>query len=145
MDSHQMIWNEKVAGKVIKNLEKRRMEGSYASTTAQAKEEVLSMIPNGAAVYRGGSMTAVGLGLWEAIAEIPKVRLIDPFKPEERWEREDVRMKGIDLEQPLFLFVDDGKTFVQYSYALQWKGSPQDKNAKVEIPEWTIYQIYSSE
>ena len=59
MDSHQMIWNEKVAGKVIKNLEKRRMEGSYASTSAQAKEEVLSMIPNGATVYRCGSMTAV--------------------------------------------------------------------------------------
>ena len=36
MDSHQMDWNEKVADKVIKNLEKRRMEGSYVSTSAQA-------------------------------------------------------------------------------------------------------------
>ena len=99
MDSHQMIWNEKVAGKVIKNLEKRRMEGSYASTTAQAKEEVLSMIPNGAAVYRGGSMTAVGMGLWEAVAEIAEVKLLDPFKPGlSKEENFELRCQGLTAD-----------------------------------------------
>jgi hypothetical protein len=81
MDSHQMVWNEKVAENIIKQLKKRRMEGSYAPSATQAKEEILSMIPQGASVYRCGSMTTVGMGLWEAIAEIPGVRLIDPFKP----------------------------------------------------------------
>lgn len=81
MDSHQVVWNEKVAGKIIKQLEKRRMEGSYAPSAAQAKEEILAMIPQGATVYRCGSMTAVDMGLWEAIAEIPGVQLLDPFKP----------------------------------------------------------------
>lgn len=66
---------------------------------------------------------------------------IDPFNPEERWEREEARMRGIDLEKPLFLSVDGGKSFIQYSYALQWKGSPPEKRAEREIPEWTIYQI----
>jgi len=47
MDENQVVWNEKVAEKIIKNLEKRRMEGSYAATAAQAKDEVLQMISPG--------------------------------------------------------------------------------------------------
>ena len=37
MDENQVVWNEKIAEKLIKELEKRRMEGSYAVTAAQAK------------------------------------------------------------------------------------------------------------
>jgi hypothetical protein len=82
MDEHQANWNEKVAPKIIKNLEKRRMEGSYAPTAAQAKDEVIAMIHRGATVFRCGSMSAVGAGLWEAIAALPEVKLIDPYPPE---------------------------------------------------------------
>jgi hypothetical protein len=87
MDENQVIWNEKVADKLIKNLEKRRMEGSYAATAAQARDEVINMITPGSSVFRCGSMTAVKSGLWESIAELPDVKLIDPYeagiKPEE--------------------------------------------------------------
>ena len=55
MDQHQSVWNEKVAAKVIQNLEKRRMAGSYAATATQAKEEIIAMIPQGASVYRCSS------------------------------------------------------------------------------------------
>ena len=82
MDAHQVDWNEKVAPKIIKHLEKRRMEGSYAATAAQAKDEVIAEIPRGATVFRCGSMTAGGMGLWEAIAALPEVELIDPYPPE---------------------------------------------------------------
>jgi len=34
MDQNQIEWNEKVAGKIIKKLEKRRMAGSYTPTAA---------------------------------------------------------------------------------------------------------------
>ena len=82
MDEHQVVWNEKVAEKIIKNLEKRRMAGSYTASAAAAKDEVLAMIPQGATVFRCGSMTAGGMGLWEGIAAIPGVNLIDPYRPE---------------------------------------------------------------
>ncbi|MGD9326489.1 MAG: lactate utilization protein, partial [Desulfobacterales bacterium] len=82
MDQHQREWNEKVAAKIIKNLEKRRMTGSYAADAAQAKGEILDMIPHAATVFRCGSMTAVGMGLWEAIAALPEVKLIDPYLSE---------------------------------------------------------------
>ena len=82
MDQHQVEWNEKVARKIIKNLEKRRMAGSYSADAGQALNEVVEMIPPGATVFRCGSMTAVGLGLWEAVAALPEVNLIDPYRPE---------------------------------------------------------------
>ena len=81
MDENQVVWNEKVAEKIIKKLEKRRMEGSYATTAAQAKEEVIAMITPGASVFRCVTMTAGEAGLWESIAELSEVNLIDPYEP----------------------------------------------------------------
>ena len=99
MDDHQVDWNEKVAAKIIKNLEKRRMEGSYALTAAQAKDEVISMVPRGATVFRCGSMTATGMGLWEAIAELPEVELIDPYRPELKPEEGlALRRRGLNAD-----------------------------------------------
>ena len=80
MDKNQISWNEKAAQQIILNLEKRRMEGSYAATAAQAIDEVLAMIPHGATVYRCGSITTTSMGLWKRIAALPKVNIIDPFK-----------------------------------------------------------------
>lgn len=99
MDQHQRDWNERVAAKIIKNLEKRRMTGSYAADADQAKAEIVGMIPQGATVFRCGSMTAVGIGLWEAIAALPEVKLIDPYRaelsPEEGLE---LRRRGLTAD-----------------------------------------------
>jgi hypothetical protein len=99
MDEHQMSWNEKVAESIIRNLEKRRMEGSYVSTAAQAKDEVLAMIPEGAAVFRCGSMTALGIGLWEDINRLPGVEVIDPYDPAlSPQEGLELRRKGMTAD-----------------------------------------------
>jgi hypothetical protein len=99
MDQHQMVWNEKVANQIIKNLEKRRMQGSYASTAAQAKDEVLGMIAPGATVFRCGSMSATGMGLWEAIAKRADVKLIDPYQPGlSQAENLELRRRGLTAD-----------------------------------------------
>ena len=99
MDQHQIVWNEKVAEDIIKNLEKRRMGGSYAPTAAKAKEEIVAMIPEGASVFRCGSMSAVGAGLFEDIVAIPGAEVIDPYEagisPEEGLER---RRRGLTAD-----------------------------------------------
>ncbi len=96
MDINQIRWGETAAKKIIKNLEKRRMAGSYAPTAAQAKDEILSMIPKGSIVYRCGSMTASNMGLWEDMARLPGIEIIDPYitgiTPEEGLE---LRRKGM--------------------------------------------------
>jgi len=76
------MFNEKVARQIIAELEKKHMAGGYSPTSAQAKEEVLRMIPQGATVFRCGSTTLVEMGLWEAIKALPGVTVIDPYRPE---------------------------------------------------------------
>jgi hypothetical protein len=81
MDVHQVNYREKLAKHLIKHLNKRRMEASFAPTAAQAREEIVAMIPAGATVGRCGSMSLVEMGLWEALAKKPGVEVIDPFLP----------------------------------------------------------------
>jgi hypothetical protein len=45
MDEHQVTYREKLAQHLIKNLTRRRMEASYAPTAAQARDDLLAMIP----------------------------------------------------------------------------------------------------
>jgi hypothetical protein len=99
MDQHQTEWNEKVARKIIKNLEKRRMAGSYTATADQARDEIIEMIPPGATVFRCGSMSAVGMGLWDSIAALPGVTLIDPYRPElSPEEAMELRRRGLTAD-----------------------------------------------
>ncbi len=99
MDQHQTEWNEKVARKIIKNLEKRRMAGSYTASAVKAKEEIIDMIPQGATVFRCGSMSAVGMGLWDSIAALPEVNLIDPYRPElSSEEAMELRRRGLTAD-----------------------------------------------
>jgi len=99
MDAHQMVWNEKVAKDIIKHLRKRRMEGSYTPTAAQAKDEIVAMIPQRATVFRCGSMTAASMGLWEEIAKLPGVEVIDPYQPGLSSEEGlELRRKGMTAE-----------------------------------------------
>lgn len=96
MDNYQVKWNEQTAKKIIEQLEKRGIEGSYAATIAQAREEVLAMIPEGSKVYRCGSMSAVYMDLWPRIAQIPGVEVIDPFQPGLSFEDSiEPRRKGL--------------------------------------------------
>lgn len=96
MDNHQSAWNEKIARSIIEHLEKRRMEGSYASNAAQARDEIVAMIPEEASVYRCGSMTTAGIALWERLAQKPGVKIMDPYRsglsPEEAME---LRRQGL--------------------------------------------------
>ena len=99
MDAHQTIWNEKVAKEVIANLEKRRMGGSYVPTAAQAIREIVEMIPAGSTVSRCGSMSAVEMGLWEEIAKLPDVKIIDPFQPDlSPAESMELRRQGMSAD-----------------------------------------------
>jgi hypothetical protein len=91
VDTHQESWAWAVAESIIEKLARRRMEGSYAPSAEQACREILSMIPQGATVYRGGSVSTPGMGLWAQVARLPGVKVIDPYEPglpkEQAYER----------------------------------------------------------
>ncbi len=59
--------NALYAQKVIKGLESRNMAGYYAATREEALALALSLIPEGASVTMGGSVSAAEIGLVSAV------------------------------------------------------------------------------
>ena len=93
---------EKLAAHIIKHLGKRKMDGSFAATAAEARVEVLRLIDAAASakapasVIRCGSESVGGLGLWADIAARPGVALMDPYTPGlSREEAAEVRRQGL--------------------------------------------------
>jgi hypothetical protein len=72
------------------------MAASYAPTALQAREEVLAMLPPGSTVSRCGSMSLVEMGLWEELAKVPSIKVIDPYAPNLSPEvASDLRRQGL--------------------------------------------------
>ncbi|MCQ2553994.1 MAG: lactate utilization protein [Clostridia bacterium] len=60
-----------VAEKVIKNLERRNLEGYYAETKEEACKIALSLIPEGSSIGWGGSISVDEIGLKAAVKNGP--------------------------------------------------------------------------
>lgn len=58
---------ENVANTIIKNMEKRQIEGYYCPDSASALKKALELIPKGSSIGWGGSMTITETGLMNAI------------------------------------------------------------------------------
>ena len=59
--------NELLAQKVIKGLESRNMTGYYAADKEEALAKALELIPEGSSIGMGGCMSAVEIGLVDAL------------------------------------------------------------------------------
>ncbi len=59
--------NELLAEKVIKGLKSRNITGYYAATREDALAQALEIIPEGATVTMGGCMSAIQIGLVDAL------------------------------------------------------------------------------
>ena len=59
--------NSKLAAKVIKGLESRNMSGYYAADKAAALAKALEIIGEGSSVSMGGAMSAIEIGLVDAL------------------------------------------------------------------------------
>lgn len=58
---------ENTANTIIKNLNKRQMEGYYCKDTKTAIKKVLELIPKGSSISYGGSMSIIESGLMDTI------------------------------------------------------------------------------
>ena len=67
MDNNQKEIMLKRIDKTIKALQKNRMEAHYAETAEQAYKLIMSLIPQGATVSMGGTVTARQLGVTDAL------------------------------------------------------------------------------
>ncbi|MCR4738902.1 MAG: lactate utilization protein [Lachnospiraceae bacterium] len=67
MNENITIRNEKLKDKIIKGLESRNMTGYYAENAEEAKKIALSLIPEKSSVTMGGCMSAIEIGLVDAL------------------------------------------------------------------------------
>lgn len=89
MDTMQ-IYYEKLASTVIKNLEKRQMEGYYCATAKEAVDKALSLLPKNALVSFGGSMTLVDTGMLDTLRTSSSIQLLDRDNAKDVAERDDI-------------------------------------------------------
>jgi L-lactate utilization protein LutB len=71
----------KRAARLIEKMEKKGFKAFFAATGEEAKEKVLSLIPEGGSVILTGSQTLEQLGVKSYIRESGKFEVIDPYEP----------------------------------------------------------------
>jgi len=69
--------NERLARKMIANLERRHFEAYYCPTAEEAVRRVNELIPDGSTVTWGGSMTIRDMGLTASLHRRPALRVLD--------------------------------------------------------------------
>ena len=69
--------NERLAKTVIKNLQRRRMEGFYCPTAEEAVKKVSELIEDGSSVTWGGTMTVRDLGIPQALKNRGTLEVLD--------------------------------------------------------------------
>ena len=77
--------NRLLAEKVIAGLKSRNMTGYYAETKEDALKQALSLIPEGSAIGMGGCMSAIEIGLTDALKS-GNYRFIDRDRMEDKRE-----------------------------------------------------------
>lgn len=78
--SREMKWfYEKRARTVVTNLKKRNINAQYAPSRQEALSAVLEMIPEGATVARGDSVTLEQIGVIDELRKHKQYKFIDPF------------------------------------------------------------------
>lgn len=80
------------AATIIKNLKKRNMDGYYCPDAASAVEQAISLMPEGATISWGGSMTLSEIGLMDAL-QAHTYTLIDRMTAQTPEEKREIYAK----------------------------------------------------
>ena len=90
--SQELKWYSEVRSKmVIKNLQRRNMNGLYVATRQEALSVILEMISPEDVVSRGDSVTLFQIGIIPELIKRNQNKLINPFPEEGFPEREERR------------------------------------------------------
>ncbi len=91
----QAFYHRQRAQKVIESLQKNKMNGYYAADKKEALETVMGLIPPGAVVARGDSITLDQIDLLNALAQRNQNAVIDPFVTDAagHWPPAEERLK----------------------------------------------------
>lgn len=92
------IRNEKLAQKLIKNLQRRNFNAYYCSSSAQAIEKIMQLMPEGSTVTWGGTMTLRDMGLIQALHDSNAYKLYDRDKATDREAVSEIYAKAFTAD-----------------------------------------------
>ena len=92
------IRNEKLAAKIIKNLERRHIKGYYCPTAKEAVELVSNIIEDGSSVTWGGSMTIRDMGIPAALHARQSLTVYDRDLAADREEAQQIYLKAFSSD-----------------------------------------------
>ena len=90
--------NEKLAAKIIKNLERRHIKGYYCPTAKEAVEIVSNLIEDGSSVTWGGSMTIRDMGIPAALHARQSLTVYDRDLAADREEAQQIYLKAFSSD-----------------------------------------------
>lgn len=88
---------QKKAENIIKNFEKRNIEGFYCSNAEEAAAKILEIIEDNSSVSWGGSMTLEEIGIFEKL-ENRNLELLDRSKAKNLKEKEDIYHRALNAD-----------------------------------------------
>ena len=101
-------YKEQLAHKVIELLGKNNIGGFYAATGEEARDKLLSLIPDGSKVGHGGSLTLEQIGVFQALRD-GNYNFIDRRKPGIS-EEEQQKLRQESLSADVFVMSTNALT-----------------------------------
>ncbi|MBR1545471.1 MAG: lactate utilization protein [Prevotella sp.] len=90
--------NQKLAERMIKNLNRRNMEAFYCPTGEEAVKKVSELIADGSTVTWGGSMTVRDLGIPDALRKRGTLEVLDRDLTDDRAEIEQIHLRAFTAD-----------------------------------------------
>ena len=90
--------NERLAARMIKQLQRRHMEAFYCPTAAEAVEKVSSLIADGNSVTWGGSMTIRDMGIPDALRQRGTLNVLDRDLVETPEEKAEMYLRAFSAD-----------------------------------------------
>ena len=90
--------NQKLAERMIKNLNRRNMEAFYCPTGEEAVKKVSELIADGSTVTWGGSMTVRDLGIPDVLRERGTLEVLDRDLADDRAEIEQIYLRAFTAD-----------------------------------------------
>jgi len=90
--------NERLAQTIIKNLQRRHIEGFYCPTGAEAVRKVSELIADGSSVTWGGTMTVRDLGIPDYLRSRGTLQVLDRDLVETPQEKLDMYLRAFSVD-----------------------------------------------
>ena len=94
----QELRNERLAKTVIKNLQRRHIEGFYCPTAEEAVKKVSDLIEDGSSVTWGGTMTVRDLGIPQTLKNRGTLEVLDRDLVETPEEKQAMYLKAFSAD-----------------------------------------------